>query len=449
MSTTTSSSAATAGTAAPGLRERLSEELFLWRDGQALLRAGRIPIEQIAASYGTPAYIYDESLMVRQYERLRSALPDAVEIYYSIKANPHPRVITAFVKQGAGCEIASGGEYVLARRSGVFARRIVFAGPGKGADELEYVVAHGIGEIHLEGFEEIETLNRIAARRGAAVDVSLRVNPGAALGGGLLMGGQPTAFGFEEESLHSVVSAVNDARWLRMRGLHMYTGTQILDAESLLRHWGHAIEVARQLSDLAALPLATIDLGGGLGVPYFAHEKDLDLQVLCAGARTLIRDAQADPRLAQARFLVEPGRFLVGPSGIYVTSVRTVKTCRGTTFVVLDGGMNHHLAASGNLGQVVRRDFPIINLSRHDAGAATRVVVVGPLCTPIDTLGRSVEMELPQPGDLIGILQSGAYGLTASPLGFLNHPTPAEVMITDRSAELITARGASFAECAL
>jgi diaminopimelate decarboxylase len=403
-----------------------------------------VSIKELAMAYATPFFVYDADVLVRQYERLRRALPEAVEIYYSIKANPHPKVIGVFVEQGAGCEIASGGEYVLAREAGVPTQRIVFAGPGKGRDELEYVVSHGVGEIHVESFEEIDLLERVAERCDVTVDVSIRVNPSAALGGGLLMGGQPTAFGFEEESLGEVARVVAACRRLKLRGLHVYTGTQILDAEALLRHWRHAIEVGKRLSDFIDKPLSTVDLGGGLGIPYFAHETELDLDALATGARAIINEARVDPRLANARFVVEPGRFLAGPAGLYVAQVRSVKVCRGTTFVVLDGGMNHHLAASGNLGQVVRRDYPIVNLSRSGKESKATVVVVGPLCTPIDTLGRKVQLPLPRVGDLLGILQSGAYGLTASPVRFLSHPSPAEILVRKGSYEVITSRGLPF-----
>ena len=426
----------------PDLGVRLAEALLERREGKAMLRA--VSIEQLAAAHGTPLYVYDADVLVRQFERLRRALPEAIEIYYSIKANPHPSVIRVFVQLGTGCEIASGGEYALARRAGAQPNRIVFAGPGKGRDELEFVVSRGVGEIHLESFEEIEALERVAERLETTVNVAIRVNPSAALGGGLLMGGQPTAFGFEEESLRDVLQTISVCVHLKLGGVHLYTGTQILDAESLLRYWQHAIEVGKQLSDLTGEPVSTIDLGGGLGIPYFAHETELDLDVLGTGARALIAAAHADPKLARSRLLVEPGRFLAGPAGLYVARVRSVKTCRGTIFVVLDGGMNHHLAASGNLGQVVRRDYPIVNLSRSDPTSDVTVVVVGPLCTPIDTLGRKVKLALPQPGDLLGILQSGAYGLTASPVRFLSHPTPAEVLVRGGSHEVITPRGPSF-----
>ncbi len=424
------------------LTSRLAAELLKWRNGRAML--GGVEVERIADECGTPLYLYDSSVFERQYKRLRETLPETIAIYYSIKANPHPRVIELFLRQGAGCEIASGGEYAIARHAGAEPGRIVFAGPGKGQDELEFVITNGIGEIHVESLDEINLLSNITSRLNTTVSVSLRVNPSAALGGGLLMGGQPTAFGFEEESLDNAVQAICRERRLNLRGVHLYTGTQILDAATLLKHWSHAVEVGKRMADLTGEPVYTVDLGGGLGIPYFAHEKELDLGVLGRGARELVDSALSDVRFSGCRFVVEPGRFLAGPAGVYVARVRSVKSCRGTTFVVLDGGMNHHLAASGNLGQVVRRDYPIVNLSRPAATSDETVAVVGPLCTPIDTLGRKVKLASPRVGDLIGILQSGAYGLTASPMNFLSHSTPAEVLVSNGQHEVITPRGSRF-----
>jgi diaminopimelate decarboxylase len=409
-----------------------------------MMATHEIPVEELADKYGTPLYIYDERVLLDQFRRLRSALPSAIDIYYSVKANPHPKIIRVFVAQGAGCEIASGGEYVLARRAGAAPENIFFAGPGKGREELEFVVAQGIGQIHLESFDEIELLHQISRDLGAGVDVAVRINPRVASGGGLLMGGQATAFGFEQEALEDVLRVLSGCPSLRLRGVHLYTGTQILDAQALLGHWKRAIEVGVMTADLTGSPVSTIDLGGGLGIPYFSRESELDLEALGYGASALIAAALADSRLKNTRFVVEPGRFLAAPAGLYVARVRSVKPCRGATFVVLDGGMNHNLAASGNLGQVIRRDYPIVNLSRRNGSPESTVVVVGPLCTPIDTLGRRVSLASPKTGDLIGILQSGAYGLTASPVRFLSHPTPAEVMVRGGGYELITPRQASF-----
>jgi len=424
------------------LTTRLADAILEWPEGKAAIQG--TPFEQIARSCGTPFYLYDADVMVQQVQRLRRALPPGIDIYYSVKANPHPAVIEVFLQQGCGCEIASGGEYALARKAGAAPEKIVFAGPGKGQEELDFVVSQGIGEIHLESFEEIETLERIGENRNQTIAVAVRVNPSAGLGSGLLMGGQPTAFGFEEESLTPVVKKIRETKHLDLRGVHVYTGTQILDAEALLAHWQQAVEIAARVAELTGKPVSTVDFGGGLGIPYFAHEKELDVEAVEHGAVQIIDTAKRDPRLANCRFLIEPGRFLVGPAGVYVAAVRSVKTSRGTTFVVLDGGMNHHLAASGNLGQVVRRDYPIVNLSRKRAESDETVSIVGPLCTPIDTLGRKVKLPLPRAGDLIGILQSGAYGLSSSPAAFLSHPSPAEVMMKDGKFEVITPRRRTF-----
>jgi len=416
-----------------------------WRDGTAVFGRGEVAVEELATTYGTPLYAYDEAAMERQYALLRKTLSSSVDIYYSIKANPHPAIIDVFLRMGAGCEIASGGEYVLARRAGAPAERIVFAGPGKGRDELECVVTRGIGEIHVESFDEVELLDVITRRLQKSVSVSIRINPRRAAGaGGLMMAGQPTVFGFEEEVLPDAINAIARCSQLDLRGIHVYSGTQILESKSLIKNWWRAIELAKRAADLAGHPMATVDLGGGLGVPYFAHERPLDLEALRDGAKELFEQTKFDENLVRAQFIVEPGRFLVASAGVYVARVRSVKTCRGTTFVVLDGGMNHHLAASGNLGQVVRRDYPIVNLSRSQTEPVTTVVIVGPLCTPIDTVGRQVKMPKPRVGDLLGILQSGAYGLTASPTQFLNHPTPAELLVRGRVVEQITQRGITF-----
>lgn len=402
-------------------------------------------LEEIANAAGTPFYAYDEDTLIRRYECLRHALPDDIDIYYSVKANPHPKVIGVLAHLVAGCEIASGGEFVLSQQAGVVPQRILFAGPGKGKEELEFVVAEGIREIHIESFDEIRVLGQITAHARRNIRVCIRINPAGVFGGGLMMGGEPTAFGFEEESLSEVLQALANYPRLQMRGIHIYTGTQILDAEVLLRHWHHAVDVAERIS--AAVPglISTIDLGGGLGVPYFTHEKELDLEVLGCGAIKLVQRARSSRALAQVSFVVEPGRFLAGPAGIYVARVRSIKNCRGTTFVVLDGGMNHHLSASGNLGQVVRRDFPILNLS-CESGPESTVTIVGPLCTPIDILGRKVKMLSPHVGDLIGILQSGAYGITASPVNFLSHPVPAEVLTRRDTFEIISTRQDRFSK---
>ena len=401
---------------------------------------GGISVAELARMHDTPLYVYDAAAIRRQLAALRDALCGRIDVCYSVKANPNPHVVRVFVGQGLGCEIASAAEYQRARAAGCPPERILFAGPGKGERELAYVVERGIGEIHVESGEEIAMLGAIGRRLGRDVDVAIRVNPRrAAAGGAMQMGGQPAAFGIDEELLEEAVALVAAQPRLALRGVHQFAGTQILDAELLVAQWRHAIGLGARLAALTGAPPRTIDLGGGLGIPYFAHERPLDLAALKAGVAALLADLPG--ALAGARLVVEPGRFLVGPSGVYVARVRAVKSSRGTTFVIVDGGMHHHLAASGNLGQVIKRDYPVVNASRADEEPTQPVAIVGCLCTPLDTLARGARLAPVRPGDLVAILQSGAYGLTASPAGFLSHPMPAEVLVDGGRAQVIRARG--------
>lgn len=414
----------------------LLREHFDIVDGE--LAVGGVPVSVLAEQFDTPLFLYDAAVLRSRLGALRAALPERVEVYYSVKANPNPAVVSVFAAAGTGLEVASGAEFLRARAAGCPAERIVFAGPGKTARELELVVSEGIGEIHLESDEELAVLADLKAQ----ANVSIRFNPSAeASGGAMRMGGQPAQFGFDEERLDEVIAAVSAQAHLRFRGVHMFAGTQILDADVLVGQWRHALEVARRAADLAGGPVATVDLGGGLGIPYFPHESALDLGAVRAAAAELFATSEEDPALAGTRFILEPGRFLAGPAGVYLCRVLSAKESRGKTFLVLDGGMNHHLAASGNLGQVIKRDYPILNASRPDAEPTTETVVVGPLCTPLDTLGRKVALPPTASGDLVAVLQSGAYGLTASPVGFLSHPMPAEVLLDQGAPRLIRARG--------
>jgi diaminopimelate decarboxylase len=424
-----------------GLTEGLVSELFSTRDG--VLCVGGMPVPELAEAHGTPLYIYDAGLLRRRLQLLRRHLPSRVEVFFSVKANPNPEVIRVFVEEGAGTEVASAAEYLRARAAGCASERILFAGPGKGADELEEVVRQGIGEVHVESLEELAVLDALGRRAGTPVPVAVRVNPSVAIAGGAMrMGGLPAAFGFDEEGLEEVVRAVEASPGVRLQGLHQYAGTQILDAEVLAAQWKHAVELAGRLAALVGRPLSRVDLGGGLGIPYFPHESPLALATVQALMEPVFAALDTHPLLARTRFVVEPGRFLAGPAGLYLCRVRSVKQSRGTTFLVLDGGLHHHLAASGNLGQAIKRDYPLLNASRmSEAPAPQPVTVVGPLCTPLDTLGRQARLPQTRPGDLVAVLQSGAYGLTTSPVGFLSHPMPAEVLVDEGRARRIRERG--------
>lgn len=405
--------------------------------GPDLLIGGRT-VRSLVDAYGTPLFVYDAAVMRRAFRHLKDALGSFAEIFYSVKANPNPAILRVFVEEGAGLEIASGAEYLRARAAGAKPHNIYFAGPGKGEEELELVIRQGIGEIHLESNDEIRMVAEIGRRLNQTVRVAIRINPAASVqGGAMRMGGKPSPFGFDEEDLDVVLDALGKWPILQLSGIHLFTGTQILDPDVLYAQWAHALGLAQRFADRSGRVATSIDLGGGLGIPYFSGEARLDLQRLKSRVSTLSQLVRSDVRLCKARVVVEPGRYLIGPAGVYVVRVRSVKMSRGSRFLVTDGGMHHHLAASGNLGQIIKRDYPIVAPGIMDTKNLIPCTIVGPLCTPLDTLARQVELPNLQLGDLVAVLQSGAYGLTASPIEFLSHPTPLEILVDSGKAEVI------------
>jgi diaminopimelate decarboxylase len=397
---------------------------------------------ELATQYGTPLFVYCRDVMEKSWSRLRKALPPQFSIYYSVKANPSQTVIREFLSKGAGLEVASAGEFAQALKAGCKPENTIFAGPGKANSELEFVVARGIGEIHVESMREAERLSKLAGNLGRCVPIALRVNPsGEAEGGAMRMGGRPAAFGIDEEDLEQALDLVASLSHLEFRGIHLFTGTQILDYRILAFQYRKGIEIARKAAKHLKRPVHTLDFGGGLGIPYFSHEQELDMEKVGDELHALSASLQGDTLFAQTRFLVEPGRYLVGEAGIYLSRVVDLKTSRGKNFVILDGGMNHHLAASGNLGQTIKRNYPIAAADKLDQPAETTYEVVGPLCTPLDVLARNVVLPSLEVGDLVAIFQSGAYARSASPLGFLSHPTPPEVWVDGTQHRLIRRRG--------
>ena len=416
---------------------------FSWRsntDGELL--AGTIPISSIAERHGTPLFVYDRDIIAAQYEALRQTLPERFSVFYSVKANPNPAILEYFLSEGCGLEIASTGELSLASLAGCAPEDILYAGPGKSESELESAIATRVGEIHAESPLEVQRISRISRRLGGRGPVALRINPAAeAQGGAMRMGGLSAPFGVDEEDAEALVLRIVKDPDLKFCGLHFFSGTQILDHNVLLAQYRKALAVAQRISETTNCSLETIDFGGGWGVAYFPSDRTLDLHALKHGLRQLVEEVEKEPRLAGSRFIVEPGRFLVADAGLYVARVSDIKVSRGKKYLILDGGMNHHLAASGNLGQVIKRNFPIAVANRMRSSDMEVVDVVGPLCTPLDTLGRSVELARAEVGDLVAVFRSGAYCRSASPLGFLSHPTPPEILIEDGQDRVIRRRG--------
>jgi diaminopimelate decarboxylase len=418
------------------LADRLIADQFAVH-GADLVIGGHAALD-LAQAFGTPLFVYDAGLIRRTYRALAATLDGFAAIHYSIKANPNPAIVSVLLEEGAGLEIASLGEFQAGLAAGADPARILFAGPGKRANEIDAVVAAGIGEIHLETEEEITRVAAAGARHGRRVAVSIRVNPVAEVqGGAMRMGGKPAPFGFDEEAIRPVIDRILAQPHLDLQGVHMFAGTQILDAGVLAAQWRHGLDVATTIATHIGRPLRAIDLGGGLGIPYFTGDKALDLAQLKTEVAALIAHRQSEPLIRDAKVLVEPGRYLVGPAGVYLMGVNAVKTSRGQRFLIMDGGMHHHLAASGNLGQIVKRDYPVVPASRMDDGDLQPAAVVGPLCTPLDTLARKAMLPSMVADDLIAVLQSGAYGLSASPGGFLSHPAPTEVLVDGAGARRI------------
>jgi diaminopimelate decarboxylase len=406
----------------------------------AQLAPSGIPIEEIAERYGTPFYLYDAGLISARIQAVRKALE--TEVSYSVKANPSLAVCQLIAaEEGAGAEVASAGELALALAAGFDPDDILFAGPGKTDDELARLVAAGILADNVESLAEIDRLAAVAARAGQTQGVGLRLNPEAQLlGAQMRMGGTVSQFGIDEAELEEAVARVQGHASLELRGIHVYTATQVFGVEPLLEHCRNILDLALGAADQAGAPLQVIDFGGGFGIPYFEGGEPFDLEGFGTAFRSLLDGYRGDSRLAGCRFIFELGRYLVADAGVYVMRAIDRKVTRRKAFLVTDGGMNHHLTATGNMGQVFRKPFPLLNLSRLDAAAEETITVTGPLCTPLDSFGE-VQLAAPAVGDLIGVLSSGAYGYSASNLGFLSHPTPAEVLIWRGETHLLRPAG--------
>jgi diaminopimelate decarboxylase len=402
---------------------------------------GGLPVSRIAEEYGTPFYLYHGEMIAERVRRVRDSL--GTEVSYSLKANPNLGVCQLIARQReAGGEVASSGELVVARAAGFEPEDIVFAGPGKTDEELRRAIEEGIFAVNVESLNEIDRLAELAGEMGRRIGVGLRINPAAQLmGSQMRMGGTVGQFGLDQSDLEEAVRKTLSRDELILRGIHVYTATQVFEVDPLLEHCRNILEIALEAADHAGRPLEMVDFGGGFGVPYFEKMEEFDLERFGEGFRELLKSYRSDPRLEGCRFLFELGRYLVADAGVYVTRVVDVKPMRGKTFVVTDGGMNHHLTATGNMGQVFRKAYPLLNLSHAERDPGDPVAVAGPCCTPLDMFGSNIPLAEPEVGNLIGVFYSGAYGFSASNLGFLSHPAPAEVLLWEGEAHLLRPAG--------
>ncbi|MFI2753386.1 pyridoxal-dependent decarboxylase, exosortase A system-associated [Cellulomonas sp. P22] len=401
-------------------------ETFATVDGQ--LCVGGVPLERLAARVGsTPFFAYDRDLVTARVQRLRAALTPRISLGYAVKANPMPAVVHHLAGLVDALDVASSGEMRVALDTPIGGDSVSFAGPGKTDAELSQAIAAGV-TIELESAGEAARVVAAGGRLGIRPRVAVRVNPDFQVkGSGMRMGGGPQQFGIDAEQVPALLARLG-GQDVDVLGFHVFAGSQNLNAEILMEAQGRTVDLVLQLAEHAPDPVRYLNLGGGFGVPYFAQDRPLDLEQVGAHLAGLVAD-RIDPVLPEAKVVIELGRYLVAESGVYVTRVVDRKESRGRTYLVVDGGMHHQLAASGNLGQVIRRNYPIVVGTRADAPADETVTVVGCLCTPLDLLGDGVTLPRADVGDLVVLFQAGAYGLTASPTAFLGHPAPVEVLV--------------------
>jgi diaminopimelate decarboxylase len=384
-------------------------------------------VPEIAAEAGrTPFYVYAREHLTGRVAQLRAALPGELHLHYAIKANPMPAVVRHMAGLVDGLDVASGQELRIALAAGMDPTRISFAGPGKTEAELHQAASAGI-VVNIESEREVRILAAIGASSGRAPRVAVRVNPDFELKtSGMKMGGGPKQFGIDAELVPQLLKGMSGLA-LEFVGFHIFSGSQNLSAGAIIEAQQKSVALAVRLAAAAPAPVRILNIGGGFGIPYFPGERPLELALIGENLRAL--EGELRGSLPEARLVIELGRYLVGEAGVYVCRVLDRKISRGQVFLVTDGGLHHHLAASGNFGQVLRKNYPVLIANRVRGTQRELASVVGPLCTPLDLLADRAELAVADPGDLVAVLQSGAYGLTASPTAFLGHPPPVELLV--------------------
>jgi diaminopimelate decarboxylase len=391
------------------------------------LQIGGMSLTRLAQRVGkTPFYAYDRRLLTARVQDLRAQLPKEISLHYSVKANPMPALVQHMAGLVDGFDVASGGELKMVLDTPMSTDHISFAGPGKAQADLTKAIAAGV-VINLESAYELENVARIGATMGITPRVAVRVNPDFELKlSGMKMGGGPKQFGIDAQQVPQILARIGTLG-LDFQGFHIYSGSQSLKPAAIVEAQSSTFELACQLARHAPQPVRLLNIGGGFGIPYFPGETALDLAPIADNLHQWMPRIRS--MLPETEVVIELGRYLVGEAGIYVTRVLDRKVSRGQVFLVTDGGLNHHLAASGNFGQVIRKNYPVAVGNKMAGAARETVSVVGALCTPLDLLADNMEMAHAEVDDLIVVFQSGAYGLTASPIGFLSHPCPDEVLV--------------------
>ncbi len=403
---------------------------------KGLLLVGGAPVDKIVEAVGTPAYVYDAGVMRQQYAALKSSIPDGVQIYYSVKANPNRSVANVFRRAGSGAEVASAAELSMALEAGFAPSKIIFAGPGKGVDEIELAVKNSIGSINIESETELDRVINVSgllSYRRKPQRIALRVNLdfGLQTGGEVMVGGS-RKFGVDEKYVDCLFEkAMSDSR-VELTGFHCFAGTQFIAAKALTSAYKAFARWAIGFSVKKGFNLKTLNFGGGLGIPYQEGEPELDLNRVGKTLEKIKAELEKINGQGKVKILMEPGRYLVGPSGVYLSEVTDLKTSGNTRYVITNGGIHHAL-----IPIALNKNYPTAVVNKMTAVRKRKYIVAGPLCATPDQYSRKVLLAEPGIGDILGIFNSGAYGYTAGMIYFLSHTSPAEVLVDRGKVYLI------------
>jgi len=393
-------------------------EGYFTRDGRFCIDG--IAVDEVVSRCGTPCYLYAASLVDAKYKMLSSSFP-GFEIFYSLKANPNVAIAARLRSLGARADVSSLGELESALAAGFEPCNIAFVGPGKTEKEIDAAVRKGVYAIAVESVNELALTESVCRRLSAPVNVLLRINTLEEASSPEMMVGGPSKFGFDEESVVEQVRRV-ELEYVRLVGVHVYSASQVLDAGFISDHVEYVGDLALKLSGLLDFELRCVDFGGGFGIPYGEDESDLDLEPIshaAAGVRRRLEEESPGCRL-----IFEVGRYLLAESGVFITRVLNVKESRGRCFVITDGGMNHFTRP---VFMGVKHAARVLN--KFTQGRDTMCSIGGPVCTPIDVIAEGVLLPHPEPGDIVGIFDAGAYGYTMSMINFMSLGAPAEVMV--------------------
>lgn len=387
---------------------------------------GRLLSDIVGDVGSTPCYLYSRSAIQARARELKAGLAGEVDLHYAVKANPMPAVVDLLANEVDGMDVASLMEMKNALRAGVAPDRISFAGPGKQRNELHAAIQAGV-TLNAESERELERIAILGQECGCLPKVAIRVNPAFELKtSGMKMGGGAKPFGMDAERVPAILKQW-DLSKMSLQGLHIFWGSQNLHSEAIIEAQNQSVALAEALAVDAPCPFAHINIGGGFGIPYFPGEQTLEIKPVLANLRRLAVSLRN--RLPSSRLVIELGRYLVGEAGYYVCDIVDKKESRGETFLITNGGIHHHLAASGNFGQILRKNYPVLIGNRVGSTPIETATIVGPCCTPLDIIASHVLLPVAQPGDTVVVFQSGAYGLSVSPVRFLSHPEPVEALI--------------------